>query len=378
MLLCGMAQGSLPVCEIWDVPETGLVTLAVPETVTGTGTLRVLCDGVELPSQEIVGAGECVVRLSPEQRTKAKTTALKIEMERTATSQAHPVRVSSLVVGTDAFSLTFDAQKRGGLPNRLVWASGRDCDRIGWGDRVYAAGNDQGLAGVWPLQACRTGEVLDYGKGAFFRQVRTVGEFARAGGKLCDAHPRAVYDWIFPNDAPEWVYLRMSFSEDSAGIWDQVQAGILEVPFGVFDRFDTDGTADALPTVSRRASGTRWSALLAKDDFAAVYSPENCSYVDASRKIVYLHASARSSYAESWSGDALVRTGFYRFGRTANPSAAFDVSPPFCTARGLRRLDLLAQLDAVRPGERVLNWKMPGGLAVDLGIVAGTRAEIRA
>lgn len=374
-----------PFCEVWDIPDAPLISLAVPANVKGNAPLRVFCDGRELPSQEISGTGKCVVQFPNDLRDRSKKETLKVSMDKgdgCASGELcveKPKMAESVVVGTDAFMMTFDSLKNGGLPSRIVWSSGMVCDKVEWEDRVFAHGNDQGLVGVWSLQNGCNGKIFDYGRGKFFRHIRTVGEFAQRNGKTNDAHPRAVYDWIFPNDAPEWVYVHMTYSEEGAGTWDQVHSGVIEFPSGIFTHFDTDGGTGKLPTAGKptRNSGSRWSAVHANGNFAAVYSAENCSYQDLNRKIIYLHSASRSSYSVGWMGDALVRTGFFRFGHAKKPGKCFDVQPPIAGLNNIRRFDLFANIDAVAEGERMFTWGMPGGLNVNVGIRGGIRAEVK-
>ena len=380
----GLAGAAEPVCEIWDVPESGIVRLAVPETVSGEGGLVVRVDGAAVTSQEVPDAGFCVARLSPAQVEKAKDAALKVEMAREGGRgrSGAGVSVPSLAVSNAAFTLSFDAGRMGGLPHRIDWADGKACDRASWYDRVYAAGNDQGLAGVWLLRHAPRAELLDFGEGPLFRHVRTTGEFAMGRGRTCDAHPRATYDWIFPNDAPGWVMVRMAFDEANPGTWDQLQAGILEFPFGTFARSAVGGGRNAelqdIPSQGpnvRRTSRT-WSAVVDGRDFAAVYSGETACFADTNRKVVYLHASNTSSYQAPWSGSPVSRTAFFRFGAAENPAEALAEEPPLRTPGGLRRLDLLAAVDAVRSGEAVTTVA-EGGLEIRVGVQDGARAELR-
>ena len=383
----GLAGVAEPVCEIWDVPASGIVRLAVPKTVSGEGGLVVRVDGAAVTSQEVPGAGFCVVRLSPGQVAKACANVLRVEMSREA-GAGRPgygeggESVASLVVSNAAFALSFDAAKTGGLPHRVDWADGKSCDRISWYDRVYAAGNDQGLAGAWLLRNTPKAEIRDFGTGALFRHVRTTGEFAMGRGKTCDAHPRAIYDWIFPNDAPGWVMVRMSFEESGSGTWDQLQAGILEFPFGTFAQSAAGvGKSVELQDIPSTGGNVRrtsrsWCAVTDGRDFAAVYSGESASFADTGRKIVYLHASNSSSYHVPWSGSPVSRTAFFRFGSAEKPAEALNAEPPLRGPGGLRRLDLLAAVDAVRPDEAVTTVK-EGALEVRVGVQGGTRAEIR-
>ena len=126
--------------EVWDLPETGLVQISVPKEVGEAGELQVSIDGVPACAQEILGAGACIVKPTAEQRTRSRTNALTVTLTRQSASPVLPRRVDHLVVSNAAFQLTFDAKKRGGLPSRLVWASGKVVDNLNWGDRVFAEG----------------------------------------------------------------------------------------------------------------------------------------------------------------------------------------------------------------------------------------------
>ena len=378
----GLAGAAEPVCEIWDVPESGIVRLSVPKSAHGDGLLAVRIVGQPVTCQEVRGADLCVVRLSPELVAKARGAALRVEMAREG-GASYPGRPApALVVSNAACAVHFDAGKMGGLPHRIDWADGKSCDRVSWYDRVYAAGNDQGLAGVWMLRNAPKGEVLDFGTGPLFRHVRTSGEFAMGRGRTCDARPRATYDWIFPNDAPGWVMVRMSFAEANPGTWDELQAGILEFPFGTFAQSVVGGGKSVelqdVPSTgsSVRRTSRSWSAVVDGRDFAAVYSGETACFVDTNRRIVYLHASNGSSYGAPWSGSPVTRTAFFRFGAADRPAQALDAEPPLRAPGGLRRLDLFAAVDKVRPGEDVTTVR-EGALELRVGVLGGARAEIR-
>ena len=378
----GLAGAAEPVCEIWDVPESGIVRLSVPKSAHGDGLLAVRIDGQPVTCQEVRGADLCVVRLSPELVAKARGAALRVEMAREGGASCPGRPAPALVVSNAACAVHFDAGKMGGLPHRIDWADGKSCDRVSWYDRVYAAGNDQGLAGVWMLRNAPKGEVLDCGTGPLFRHVRTSGEFAMDRGRTCDARPRATYDWIFPNDAPGWVMVRMSFAEANPGTWDELQAGILEFPFGTFAQSVVGGGKSVdlqdIPSTgsSVRRTSRSWSAVVDGRDFAAVYSGETACFVDTNRKIVYLHASNGSSYGAPWSGSPVTRTAFFRFGAADRPAQALDAEPPLRAPGGLRRLDLFAAVDKVRPGEDVTTVR-EGALELRVGVLGGARAEIR-
>lgn len=372
------------VYEVWDVPPSGLLRLAVPADLPGDGGgLAVSLDGARVVSQEIADAGECVVRVPAPLVEKAKTASLRVAMERTGAAAPRPTPVSRLVVSNAAFSVAFDEAVGGGWPSRLAWASGKTCERLTWFDRIYTSDNSQGMGGQWGLRTARKGSVLDFGRGPVFRQVRTVAEFAGADGRVCPARPRAVYDWIFFDDAAEWMLVRMAFAEESPAMWEQLQAGIPEFPFGAFTAYAADGGRTPLVggfpangAASLRRVGRAWSAFHDGRRFAAVYSSDNCCFMDVGRRVGYLHASNRVSYSSPWSGAPVARTAFFRFGESDAPELALAAEPPVRSAGGLRRLDVLAGVDAVRPGETMAEWTA-GGIDVRVGVRDGRRAEIR-
>lgn len=372
------------VYEVWDVPPSGLLRLAVPADLPGDGGgLAVSLDGARVVSQEIADAGECVVRVPAPLVEKAKTASLRVAMERTGAAAPRPTPVSRLVVSNAAFSVAFDEAVGGGWPSRLAWASGKTCERLTWFDRIYTSDNSQGMGGQWGLRTARKGSVLDFGRGPVFRQVRTVAEFAGADGRVCPARPRAVYDWVFFDDAAEWTLVRMAFAEESPATWEQLQAGIPEFPFGAFTVYAADGGRTPLVggfpadgAASLRRVGRAWSAFHDGRRFAAVYSSDNCCFMDVGRRVGYLHASNRVSYSSPWSGSPVARTAFFRFGESDAPERALAAEPPVRSAGGLRRLDVLAGVDAVRPGETMAEWTA-GGIDVRVGVRDGRRAEIR-
>ncbi len=372
------------VYEVWDVPQSGLLRLAVPADLPGSGAgLSVSLDGTRVVAQEIADADECVVRVPAPLVEKAKTASLRVSMERTGGVAPRPVSVSRLVVSNAAFSVAFDETVGGGWPSRLVWASGKTCERMTWFDRIYTSDNSQGMGGQWGLRTARKGSVLDFGRGSIFRQVRTVAEFAGADGRVCPAHPRAIYDWIFFEGSDEWTLVRMAFAEESPATWEQLQAGIPEFPFGMFSAYAADGGRTPLVggfpaagAASLRRVGRAWSAFHDGRSFAAVYSSDNCCFMDVNRRIGYLHASNRISYNAPWSGAPVARTAFFRFGEADVPERALAVEPPVRSAGGMRRLDVLADVDAVRPGETTTEWTV-GGIDVRVGVREGRRAEIR-
>lgn len=372
------------VYEVWDVPPSGLLRLAVPADLPGDGGgLAVSLDGARVVSQEIADAGECVVRVPAPLVEKAKTASLRVAMERTGAAAPRPTPVSRLVVSNAAFSVAFDEAVGGGWPSRLAWASGKTCERLTWFDRIYTSDNSQGMGGQWGLRTARKGSVLDFGRGPVFRQVRTVAEFAGADGRVCPARPRAVYDWVFFDDAAEWTLVRMAFAEESPATWEQLQAGIPEFPFGAFTVYAADGGRTPLVggfpadgAASLRRVGRAWSAFHDGRRFAAVYSSDNCCFMDVGRRVGYLHASNRVSYSSPWSGAPVARTAFFRFGESDAPERALAAEPPVRSAGGLRRLDVLAGVDAVRPGETMAEWTA-GGIDVRVGVRDGRRAEIR-
>lgn len=375
--LLGSVLSAEPVYEVWGAPSGGLMWLDVPETVAGTGPLAVVVDGEAVPAQEVVGGGVCVVRLPQALREKARTDHLKVSMARLAGEMPKAKIQSALVVSNVAFQLGFDAMRNGGWPHRLAWASGKTCEAIRWGDRVYTQKD-----GAWNMGARQAGEVLDFGSGPIFRQIRTKTTLAR-GGKASPGRVSETCDWIFLNDAPEWVGLRLSFQAVEPQTWEQVQAGILEFPFGVFDTCAIGGKKGAqtraLPRNGKpdRPVGWDWVGFVKDRDFAAVFAADNCAYTDPGRKVDYLHASYRVSYSQTWPGEPLVRTAFYRFGSAQDPVAALArTAAPIGHARGARRLDLAAQMDVAAPGE-TLSTVASGDLAVRVGVRGGTSAAIR-
>ena len=366
-----------PVYDAWGAPASALTWLEIPETVSGTGPLQVVVDGEVVPAQEVVGGGVCAVRLPSALREKSQTDVLKVSMSRGQGTVPEGRSVASLVVSNAAFRLTFDGARNGAWPNRLDWASGASCAAIRWGDRVYTRQD-----GAWNIGAKQTGEVLDFGEGPFFHQIRTKTVLAH-GGKISPGRVSETCDWIFPNDAPEWVGLRLSFHADAPQTWEQVQAGILEFPFGVFDTcaFGGGKTAQtcALPRdgKSNRPVGSEWVGFLKGQTFAAVYAVDNCAYTDPKRKVDYLHGSHRASYHQPWSGEPLARTAFYRFGSATDPVTALKQGvEPIGHLRGLRRLDLTTHADETRPNETMATVSS-GDLAVRVGVQNGTSAEIR-
>ena len=351
--LCPMAQAADDVrtMEVADLPAGGLLLVPVPEALDGAGVLRVTLDGVDVLAQEIVGAGTCVVRAMPEQVAQSRQRAL-------------------------------ERGRNGALPGRVRWtASGKETPLV-WKDRVYATGNDQGLAGTGLLAQDPDAQLWDFGRGPLFRQVRTSGGFV-GGGRRSAADPRATYEWVFLNDSPEWVYLVMSTRQDNPGIWDQHWTGVVHVPYGTFPRFATDAAQvvlDAVPAAGSgkapaRPVGRTFSALVDGTDFMAAYSPNNCAYFDPKTKTAYLHSTETVSRQE-WPGTPDRRAVFYRGGTAADPAASLATPPPMGRPGLVRRLDLAAAAEWVRPGETVSVARV-ANLAVGVGILDGTRAEVK-
>ncbi|MGN0853205.1 MAG: DUF6259 domain-containing protein [Kiritimatiellia bacterium] len=364
--------------EIWDLPATGLVQVAVPDAVGAEGRLAVGVDGVSVRAQEVCGAGVCLLDPTSEQRARSRQAALTVTLRRQKDVPLPvPRPVDRLVVSNAAFQLAFDADRCGGLPNRLVWASGKTVANLGWGDRVYAEGRTGGH-----LSACRSARILDFGAGPLFRQIRTDGVFSHAKGP-CPGEPRATYDWLFFGAGSEWVQLHMSFRTADGGTWTQLQAGIAEFPFSVFQQCAVPDARKGLsvhdlPRTGKpdRPAGNSWIAFLAGNDFAAVHSPDVCAYTDPKRKIDYLHGSNRVSYRQPWDGKPLVRRAFYRFGSSASPDVAFREEPPVRSPGGLRRLGMDAAVDAAGPGEEIATV-LAGDLSVRVGVCDGAKAQLR-
>ena len=365
------------VYEVWDLPETGLVQVVVPKEVGGVGALQVSIDGVPACAQEILGAGACIWKPTAEQRTRSRTAALTVTLTRQPASPILPRRVDHLVISNAAFQLTFDAKKKGGLPSRLVWASGKVVDNLDWGDRVFAEGVPGGH-----LAACKTAHVSDFGPGPLFRQVRTESVFSNGKG-VCAGEPGATYDWLFFEDAPEWVPLHMSFHSKGGATWSQLQAGIVEFPFSTFAKCAVSDPwkgvlVHTLPRngKSDRPIGRPWVAFLAGDDFAEVYSSDCCAYTDPNRKVDYLHGTHRVSYSQPWNGTQLTRQAVYRFGSTAGSVKTLTAEPPVKILAGIRRLGLDHAVDTVRAGEAI-SVVESGALKVGVGILDGARAQLR-
>ena len=372
------AQPVVEVAEVHELPERGLVQLPVPESLAGDGELVVVFDGETVLSQEVIGGGTCFVRPTDAQRTRSKTDAVKVSMSRMTKSSADISPMSRVEVKTDAFTMGFDAA-RGGLPTTITWASGRQVKGVFWGDRAYAAGNDQGLRGSWMLVNYKGARLLDYGKGPLFHQVKVFGEYALGDGHVSSAKPKAVYDWIFPHDASEWVLLVMNISEESAGTWDQLWSGVLHFPYGAFSKCQTGGKGEPQSHVipksgaPMRWNGAAWAAVMEGDDFAAVYSKENSAYFDPNPKsrTFYLHSSNNSS-RQTWSGSPMRRTALFRFGSRFTD----DEMRPFAVPRSMRRLDLIAAAESVRPGEKVSAATI-AGITVRTGLLPGGKVEIK-
>jgi len=361
------------VYDMWDVPATGLVLLQVPAAVAGEGVLRVTCDGQAVTSQEVPGAGCCLADLPAALRKSGQ--AVRVAMTRDASS-AKPTgrRVESLVLSNAVCALTFKVGVNGGLPSRVSWASGRTIDRLRWGERVHATtgafkGSHHFAAGI----------LEDFGAGPLFRHVRVTGSFPLKAAASPDPH--AVYDWIFPNDAPGWAYVRMSFADASGETWQQLQVGIAEFPFGTFTRVRTDATkAVNTPREKnekpQRPTGSRWVALLAGGDFAAVYSSDCCAYVDPGLRLSYLHGSYRAAYGTPWSGESCTRTACFRFGAACEKGPdVLAEAEPLASPRGVRWLDL-EKADAPRADER-MTFVRGGALTAAVGVQAGRCAALR-
>lgn len=368
--------------EVADLPAGGLLLVPVPEALDGEGDLRVTLDGVDVLAQEIVGAGTCVVRATPEQVAQSRQRTLALGLARGTGKGSAGTPVPRVDVETAAFTLTFERGRNGALPGRVRWtASGKET-ALAWKDRVYATGNDQGLAGTWLLAQDPDAQLWDFGRGSLFRQVRTSGGFV-GGGRRSAADPRATYEWVFLNDSPEWVYLVMSTRQDNPGVWEQHWTGVVHVPYGTFPRFATDAAQvvlDAVPAAGSgkapvRPVGRTFSALVDGADFMAAYSPNNCAYFDPKVKTAYLHSTETVSRRE-WPGTPDRRAVFYRWGTATDPAAALAAPPPMGRPGLVRRLDLAAAAERVRPGETVSVARV-ANLAVGVGVLDGTRAEVK-
>lgn len=370
------------VMEVGDLPAGGLALVPVPESLAGDGTLRVRLDGADVLSQEILGAGEVVLRVTPEQVAASRVRALPLEMARVAPSaSAAGKHADKVTVETPAFALSFDRARGGALPNRVRWAGSGKSVTLDWKDRVYAVGSDQGLAGTWFLAQDPKARLTDVGKGPLFRQVRTSGGFL-TGGRRSAADPQATYEWIFPNDRPEWVYLVMATRQDNPGTWLQHWTGVVHVPYGSFPACVTDAaqlTPKAVPAADAKTpvrwAGRTFAALLDGRDFMAAYSPNTCTYFDPKGKVAYLHSTETVSRQE-WPGTPDRRAVFFRWGSSKDPSAALVTPPPMARPSLLRRLDLAAAAERVRPGESVAVARV-ANLAIAVGVLDGTRAEVK-
>jgi hypothetical protein len=369
--------------DVGDWPANGLALVPVPETLAGAGALRVTLDGAPVAAQEIRGAGECIVRVTPEQVARSRRQPLALAMTRAAAAEAAPSEVARATVETAAFAMDFDRTQGGGLPCRVRWAGSGKETTLSWGDRVYAVGNDQGLAGTWGLAADRKAKVWDFGAGTLFRQVRTSGGFV-SGGRLSAADPRATYEWVFLNDDPEWVYLVMSTTQESPGTWNQHWSGVVHVPYGRFAQVATDAaqvSVAAIPaadakTPPQRPTGMTFTALLDGGDFMAAYSPNTCAYFDPKKKTAYLHSMETIS-RQVWPGTPDRRTAFFRWGASADPAKALAAPPPLGRPGFLRRWDLIAAAEQTRPGEAVSVARV-ANLAIRVGVLEKARAEVKA
>lgn len=158
------------VMEVGDLPAGGLALVPMPESLAGDGTLRVRVDGADVLAQEILGAGEVVLRVTPEQVAASRVRALPLEMARVAPSASAAGKPADKVtVETPAFALSFDRERGGALPHRVRWAGSGKSVTLDWKDRVYAVGSDQGLAGTWFLAQDPEARLTDVGKGPLFR-----------------------------------------------------------------------------------------------------------------------------------------------------------------------------------------------------------------
>lgn len=378
------AAGGVFTMEVADLPASGLLLVPVPEPLADAAALRATLDGADATSQVIVGAGTCVVRATPGQVAQSRSRALALGLSRGAGAARAGAGVpcEDITVETAAFALTFARGRNGALPGRIRWAASGKEVSLGWRDRVYATGNDQGLAGTWLLAQDPDAQLRDFGRGPLFRQIRTSGGFV-SGGRRSAADPRATYEWVFLNDSPEWVYLVMSTRQDGPGVWEQHWTGVVHVPYGAFPRCATDAAQvalDAVPAAGSakgavRPAGRTFSALVDGADFMAAYSPNNCAYFDPKTKTAYLHTTETVSRRE-WPGTPDRRTAFYRWGTAADPAAALAAPPPMGRPGFVRRLDLAAAADVARPGETVTVARV-ANLAVGVGVLDGTRAEVK-
>ena len=376
LMLAALTARADASCEVWDLPEKGLVRLEVPREAAGDGELQVFANGTPLAAQEIPGAGCCVVNPDAEMRTRSRGESIGVTFRRRSGQAATGTRLPRLAVSNAAFSVVFDEKRNGGLPSEIAWASGKRADHVGWGDRIYGNGI------VGRLSGCRTAEIRDFGRGPVFRHIRTTAWFEDGKGR-CAGSPKAVYDWLFLNDAPEWVMVRMRFETEGRTVWKELHSGQIEFPFSAFTDSAVaigDGKVNVrkLPRNGKddRATGKILVALFSGRDFAAVAGPSVCAYTYPGCKIDYLHASYGASYSANWEGEPLTRTAFFRFGSADSPARALAEPTPVGVARGSCRPVDIAAAERMGPGERPVEVRADG-LRVLTAIVGGKSADIR-
>lgn len=374
-MMSAMAE---PSCEVWDLPNKGMIQLVLPSAARGEGELEVLADGKEIPAQEVIGADCCVVNPSAEQREQSRKSAIRISFRRKGGEKSVARRAESgkVEVTGPAFTMTFDEKKKGGLPSSIVWASGKREDKVGWGDRVHSTG-----LGGWNLTGCATAEVWDFGEGPVFRQVRTVSWFAR-GKRHAPGDPKAVYDWLFFKENPEWVMVRMQFTGEAGTKWEQVHSGQMEF---AFDAFTYSATSPKLREVkmnklprdgkSDRPSSKIMAALVNGRDFAATYGGV-CTYTDPNRKIDYLHSSDSVAYGSNWTSEPMMRTAFFRIGSADDVNEALKEPQPIKTVYGSRSEVDVAAAEKLQAGEQAVEVRS-GTMKVLTAIAAGKSASIK-
>lgn len=362
--------------EVWNLPAKGLLQMEVAKSVPGSGELQVLANGKPLAAQEISGSDCCVVNPGAELRLLSRKEPVKVEFRRKQGPTGTGVRTPTLKVSNSAFSLEFDETKNGGLPSSVIWSTGKRVDGIGWGDRVYSHGMVGGN-----IARCRNAEVWDFGTGSIFRHVRTIAWFENAKGR-CEGEPKAVYDWLFLNDNPEWVVVRMRFSGRQGVCWQQLHSGQLEFPFSAFTDSAVavaDGTVASrkLPRngKSDRPASKIMAALFGGREFAAVAGHSVCVYTDPTRKIDYLHSSDVTAYNTDWDGGALTRVALFRFGSADDVCETLKGQPPINGGYGFRKFVDAAKVKEASLGEKVSKI-CSGGLEVAI-VDDGKRAAIK-
>jgi hypothetical protein len=239
--VCAAAEADQVLLQLDDVPQHGLAVVDVDLTdaarfcelpPVSPSSLRALLlpDRTPVPIQFVPAAdfdprhriaGTLVLRLP-----SGGAAELQLQWDAAAADEQPTTGGEPFAgqVATDAYRVTHDPGRNGGLPCRFEFsAGGRVFERFRWNDRLHdrAAGS----AGLAHDPRATVQQVSD---GPLATVIRVHARYLFPSGQAPESRPQAVYDWYYFRDQP-LIYVAATAAQQPAHTWNE--AHFLELNF---------------------------------------------------------------------------------------------------------------------------------------------------